>query len=140
MRTVEASAGSENAVMDEAPYTRAEVLAANIGLPQRGLFCTHCDTHIPQFRDLSQVDEWRVRHLIFNGRPVMAVAELRAATGCPLSWASLWVLHRGKPFINGPVPCPHCGKPLRTPFARQCRFCHADWHAEQNLEGSVHAI
>lgn len=24
--------------------------------------------------------------------------------------------------------CPQCDKPLRTPFARQCRFCGADWH------------
>jgi Histidine kinase-, DNA gyrase B-, and HSP90-like ATPase len=24
--------------------------------------------------------------------------------------------------------CPHCGKPLRTPMAKQCRFCGADWH------------
>lgn len=24
--------------------------------------------------------------------------------------------------------CPKCGKPLRTPFARQCRFCGADGH------------
>jgi hypothetical protein len=24
--------------------------------------------------------------------------------------------------------CPRCGEPLRTPFARQCRVCGADWH------------
>jgi GNAT superfamily N-acetyltransferase len=24
--------------------------------------------------------------------------------------------------------CPRCGKALRTPRAKQCRFCRADWH------------
>jgi molecular chaperone HtpG len=24
--------------------------------------------------------------------------------------------------------CPHCGRPLRTPTAKQCRFCGKDWH------------
>ena len=24
--------------------------------------------------------------------------------------------------------CPKCGKPARTPFAKQCRFCDYDWH------------
>lgn len=27
-----------------------------------------------------------------------------------------------------PATCPKCGEPLRTPFARQCRVCGADWH------------
>jgi hypothetical protein len=24
--------------------------------------------------------------------------------------------------------CPNCGGPLRTSMARQCRYCHSDWH------------
>lgn len=27
-----------------------------------------------------------------------------------------------------PAVCPKCGKALRTPKAKQCRFCGADWH------------
>jgi len=29
-----------------------------------------------------------------------------------------------------PAPCPHCGEPLRTALAQQCRHCGADWHAK----------
>jgi hypothetical protein len=27
--------------------------------------------------------------------------------------------------------CPKCGELLRTPTARQCRFCNYDWHREE---------
>lgn len=29
-------------------------------------------------------------------------------------------------------PCPYCGEPLRTPFAKQCRHCGTDWHDPVN--------
>jgi hypothetical protein len=32
-----------------------------------------------------------------------------------------------KPSPSRP-PCPYCGKPLRTPLARQCQHCLMDWH------------
>jgi GNAT superfamily N-acetyltransferase len=28
----------------------------------------------------------------------------------------------------GQPQCPHCGKLLRTARAKQCHFCHTDWH------------
>jgi hypothetical protein len=28
------------------------------------------------------------------------------------------------------VPCPHCGMPLRTPRAKQCRHCRRQWHTK----------
>jgi ribosomal protein S18 acetylase RimI-like enzyme len=30
--------------------------------------------------------------------------------------------------LTNAYTCPQCGKPLRTPRAKQCRFCNADWH------------
>jgi len=30
--------------------------------------------------------------------------------------------------LSNSYTCPQCGKPLRTSRAKQCRFCHADWH------------
>lgn len=32
-----------------------------------------------------------------------------------------------------PTPCPYCGEPLRTPKAKQCRFCRMDWHDPENV-------
>lgn len=34
--------------------------------------------------------------------------------------------HQGKVVLFN--RCKICGKPARTPFARQCRFCGHDWH------------
>ena len=31
------------------------------------------------------------------------------------------------------VPCPYCGEPLRTAFAKQCRRCGMDWHDPTNV-------
>ena len=33
----------------------------------------------------------------------------------------------GEKTDTGP-PCPYCGQPLRTAFAKQCRHCGTDWH------------
>jgi hypothetical protein len=34
--------------------------------------------------------------------------------------------HGESVFLNS---CPRCGQLARTSSARQCRFCHLDWHA-----------
>jgi hypothetical protein len=115
--------------MDETPYTRDEVLAAGNNLPERGLVCDRCHATIPVFGELSEKDESRIRHLIRNNQKFMAITELRAATGCSLPWAKLWVTHEGRPnAAEATTPCPHCGSPLRTSLAKQCRFCLQDWH------------
>lgn len=38
----------------------------------------------------------------------------------------------GRDEEPGP-PCPYCGEPLRTPTARQCRFCGTDWHDPEHI-------
>ena len=115
--------------MSNDSYTRSEVLAAGGELPERGPLCHECDVRIPQFAELGEAAERRIRRLIREQRPVMAISELRSATGCSISWAKLWVQHEGraKPHRE-PAPCPYCGEPLRTPLASQCRFCLRDWH------------
>jgi hypothetical protein len=110
--------------MDGEPYTRAELEAVSGGWPTRGPLCPHCNQRIPQFVELSGEDERRVRELIRQFRRVMAIAELRAATGSPLHWAQLWVEHVGwpKPDWEKPAPCPYCEMLLRSSLAKQCRI------------------
>lgn len=35
--------------------------------------------------------------------------------------------------MNQTAPCPYCGEELRTPRAKQCRFCMMDWHDPGNV-------
>jgi hypothetical protein len=116
--------------MDETPYSRDEVLAVGNALPERGLVCHRCSATIPQFKDLSERDERRVRQMIREDRRMMAIVELRNATGCSLPWAKLWVYHDGrpKPLEKETTPCPYCDSPLRTSLAKQCPHCLRDWH------------
>jgi hypothetical protein len=116
---------------DTGPYTRDELREAAGKDPTRGPVCDRCKAHIPQFQDLSTPDEERVRYLIRQQQPIMAMRELMAATGCPSSWAKLWVLQSGRPQPRFPgPPCRFCGKPLASSRARQCLSCGADWHHE----------
>jgi len=119
---------------EEAPYTRDEVLRFSHEPAQRGVLCPKCNAHIPQFADLKESDRGRILNLITQQRPTMAMQELRAATGCSIPWAKLWVTHRGRPEWDPEqtAPCPYCGQTLRTPVAKQCRHCRMDWHDVEN--------
>jgi len=120
--------------MEKNSYSRSEVAAAGNNLPERGHLCHECGAVIPIFEELSDADESRVRQCIREGRPLMAMVELQAATGCSLAWSKLWVQHDGRPkAAKESTPCPFCGLPLRTSLAKQCRFCRRDWHDEENV-------
>jgi hypothetical protein len=119
--------------MDGPAYTRAEVLASDGGFQNRGPLCERCRTRIPQFAELTTRDRERVLELIRDKQFNLAMRELGAATGCNERWAKIWVLHSGRPHprFDGP-PCPHCGKSLASSQAKQCLYCHADWHGAAN--------
>ena len=111
-------------------YSREEVIAAGSNWPTRGLLCHECGRYIPVFEDLSEEDEQRVRQRLQQNR-FTAMKELRDATGCSLEWAKLWAHHEGKPTPPKEIKlCPYCGQPLRTPLAKDCRFCLRDWHED----------
>lgn len=120
--------------MNDRPYTRQELLTGPAFPPDRGDPCPHCGLRIPQFADVSEDDMIRIRELMRQGRMLMAIQELRAATQAPMAFAQLWVEHRGRLLPpEGPASCPHCGKPLRTGLAKQCRYCKRDWHDPDNM-------
>ena len=108
--------------VEERPYDREELQRDPQFPPLRGLYCPHCGMRIPQFADVPEKDWSRVVDLLNQGRDLMAIQELRAATGAPLAFAHLWVAHRGRPVRpegEDPTPCPFCNKALRTALAKQ---------------------
>jgi hypothetical protein len=120
--------------MDRTPYSRAEIEGSQ-SLPTRGERCMHCGAIIPDFVELTPEQARTIRDLISQG-PIKAIKALREQTGCSLSWAKLWVEHRGNAqdeFFNT-GPCPYCGRPLRSAEAKQCRHCHRDWHDPKNVK------
>jgi GNAT superfamily N-acetyltransferase len=61
------------------------------------------------------------------------IVGLNTSIGFVVRQDASYVYSDGEPGIvmelelSAPV-CPKCGKPPRTRRAKQCRFCHADWH------------
>ncbi len=124
--------------MSDQAYTRSEIEAAGNALPTRGVLCSRCGATIPSFRDLAPEEEQKLLELI-SREPLRAIKILREITGCSIAWGELWVSHGGQPHdeFHGTVPCPHCGRPLRSSKARQCRFCKRDWHDPGNVRNLV---
>ena len=125
-------------MIDETPYTKEEIIRFGQALPERGLPCPKCGVVIPQFADLDDKVRFRLKNLLLQGQNMMAHHELRAATGCSVLWAKIWITHKGQPEydVGTITPCPYCGQPLRTPLAKQCRHCLQDWHDETDVGNS----
>lgn len=97
--------------MPDTPYTQAELANVTAQSPERGPVCSRCGVHVPEFADLSREDRRRIYELIHE-KPSRAVKELRTATGCPDSWARIWVEHFGLPKSKSQVL--FCNSPSRT--------------------------
>jgi len=112
------------------PYSNDELEGVDPdSWPARGETCARCKATVPRFGALGSSERDRLVQMADGGNSARAMAELQRLTGCPARWAKIWVVHRGvaTPTFSGP-PCPHCGKRIRTPQAKQCAHCHADWH------------
>ena len=119
--------------MTDQKYARQELEKFGDGFPDKGKFCKKCKTFIPQFVELSEQDERRLRNLS-SSQPNLAIQELKFFTDCSERFAKIWVLHKGNPEIIFNFPCPYCAEQLRTSEAKQCRFCKRDWHDENELK------
>lgn len=116
-------------------YSRAEMLALGDAYPDRGELCHQCGLRIPSFAELSSASQRRIRKLIGEDRPLMALQELRALTGCSLRWAKLWVRHAGRARALRPgPPCPFCGVVLPKSRALHCVACGRDWQADRRWD------
>lgn len=109
-----------------APYSPAQLLRARAALPHRGRLCHACGLRVPELV-LERRDLRRIIRLINEGRPNMALAELRSATSCPERWGRLWILHKGRPGALRPGPqCRRCRMHLRSSRRLRCTICGTD--------------
>jgi hypothetical protein len=88
--------------------------------------CQRCKTAVPEF-EFSAPFQTEVQAPLKNS-PVRAIVRVIQEANCDPSLAKAWMIHLVPSHLNEHPHCPHCGMPLRTSKARQCRFCGKDWH------------
>jgi len=72
--------------------------------------------------------------LIEQGEFAAATTKLKQSTSLSLGKCKQWVLdHTPPPPPRPQVPCPYCGKLLRSEKAQQCFECGMDWHNATNV-------
>jgi len=105
--------------------------------PAKWPVCSRCQLPVAQF-SLSDRLRCDLLKLLEKGQVNDAVRLLRSVAGCTPACARSWVAHHGLACFRNPL-CPLCQRPLRTPSARQCRYCGSDWHRSVTAAGSIPA-
>ncbi|CAN5841243.1 hypothetical protein BH20ACI4_BH20ACI4_26540 [soil metagenome] len=83
---------------------------------------------------LSPENQKKIEKMVLE-KPIQAIQELRNLTGCTITDGKTWVNEKREKIWEENLPlCPYCGEKLRTPVAKQCRFCKRDWHDENELK------
>lgn len=83
--------------------------------------------------EISDQLEDEINGLIKDGFPISAIKRLREETGLGLKGAKVYVDARIERIVRPTIPCPYCGKDLRTDKAKQCLECGMDWHDPNNV-------
>ena len=82
---------------------------------------------------LKPEDQEKIEKMVLE-KPIQAIQELRNLTHCSISEGKMSINElREKVWEENLPPCPFCGEKLRTPVAKQCRFCKRAWHDENEL-------
>lgn len=93
------------------------------------IYCGDCGARVPQFRDLAPQEQEIIE--VWKKSPPY-YPEIAKVTGLTVGQAKSFRIHLKKPVKPkgtwNSQPCPKCGRWLRTPQARQCFHCGADWH------------
>ena len=109
---------------------QSETVAARLLPKTQWTQCLHCEGYVPEF-EFSEQFQSTLTDLMTKGERFRIMLELERLSGCESITAKMWVMHktyRHPDFDPKEWACPYCGKRMRSPQAKQCRFCGRDWH------------
>ena len=83
--------------------------------------------------EVTEKTERIIRHTVRQEGPLRAAKKLREITGCSIRDSKQWVIDCNEEHIASSSGCPYCGCRLRSPEAKQCKWCMRDWHDEATV-------